>query len=288
MNRSAKNSNTDNVSSHTTVSSSHHGAPRSKLINTHIADTSYQAAQGNSDSSSHVHQTVSGGHALHFSNMTYSQGGATASNTAHQRPVVTHTQSHTVSHNQSTGMSHDERTSDPSLQGVASSTTSQKTRTAQPPQDLNFTWQRYCAMNKSAEQGWANLHKPQSRAPLTSQLPSQILFSNEQGVSHVAHISPMSPHANQVQGVPNTSYSAHQSGARSAPEQGVANTGSGIQGVKKTSYSAANTPDEIFDSEGGIGRKSGQTSVRMGVSSVQRKVAEHERNKSEVIIYGTI
>ena len=177
----------------------------------------------------------------------------------------------------------------------SSSTQTRVCRQTDPPNDLQFSWHSHSVVN-SPDQGWTNLHTPQSRAPLSSALPSQMLFAAQQPLN-VSQSAPSTttrdlPPGSSGIGAPSqqqhqrltSSFSPSQMMSRNDDYVTLAFPSSGD--ASKSSDVTSPTDDDHAATSAVT--QAAKTTVRMGVSSVQRRVQEHEKHKTEVSTLSTI
>ena len=178
----------------------------------------------------------------------------------------------------------------------SSSTQTRVCRQTDPPKDLQFSWHSHSVV-KSPDQGWTNLHTPQSRAPLSSALPSQMLFAAQQPLN-VSQSAPSTttrdlPPGSSGIGAPSqqqhqrltSSFSPSQMMSRNDDYVTLAFPSSGADASKSSDVTSMTDDDHAATS---TVTPAAKTTVRMGVSSVQRRVQEHEKHKTEVSTLSTI
>ena len=156
-------------------------------------------------------------------------------------------------------------------------TSSQVCRQTEPPRDLQFAWSRSKSIHESPDTRWTDLNTPQSRVPLATSLPSQALFLSpmttpsltppQQPPRH-SNVMTSSRSDNCIESSTVTSHTAASPSYRSATDDYVTLT---IPPLVPMTSSIA-----------GASRSTHMTSVRMGLSSVQRRATPTDTDKQRM------
>ena len=150
-------------------------------------------------------------------------------------------------------------------------THAQTCRQTEPPPDLQLEWSRSKSIHESPDTRWTDLNTPQSRAPLATSLPSQVLFLSPTSTSS---ITPPMSHP------PKTSDARSRGTMTSSQSDNTIQTSSS---VSKSFRSAAD--DYVYLEYPSLPPMTSSThvpSVRMGVSSVQRRATPTDSDKQRL------